>query len=163
MRLSLRSRMLELSTAIGLITLTLVVTLVYAASDNSTTDNVVWSYWVGSLAYSGATQETDTRHSYYVRNNTGNEIKLGWEFSHKVLLGNALVFNGTEWDKGSRITLANGESHSNSKLLRKYPTGLQAGQNYKLTAYTAVRIYDDDGDQMFGEGEDDGEEITFMP
>ena len=96
MRLALRNRTLGLSVAMGFITLTLVLTLVYAASDNGTTDNVVWSYWVGSLAYSGATQETDTRHSYYVRNNTGNEIQLGWEFSHKVLLGNALVFNGTE-------------------------------------------------------------------
>ena len=80
-----------------------------------------------------------------------------------MLLGNALVFNGTEWDQGSRITLANGESHSNTKLLRKYPTDLAEDVEYKLKGYTAVRIYDDDGDQMFGEGEDDGEEITFTP
>ena len=163
MRLTLRNRTLGLSVVMGLITLTLVVTLVYAASDNGTTDNVVWSYWVGSLDYSHATQETDSRHSYYVRNNTGNEIQLGWEFSHKVLLGHALVFDGTEHNDQNRITLANGESHSNIKLLRKYVQGLQDGQEYTLKAYTSVRIYDDDGGQMFGEGEDDGESTNFTP
>ena len=163
MRLTLRNRTLGLLMVTGLITLTLVVTLVYAASDNGTTDNVVWSYWVGSLAYSGATQETDTRHSYYVRNNTGAEIQLGWEFSHKVLMGNTPVFDGTEWDQGDRITLENGESYSKTKLLRKYVQGLTEDVEYTLKAYTAVRIYDENGVQMFGKGDNDDEEITFMP
>ena len=163
MRLMLRNRTLGLLMVTGLITLTLVVTLVYAASDNDTTDNVVWSYWVGGLAYCGATEETDTRHSYSVQNNTGDEIQVGWEFSHKVLLGSAVPFDGTEWDQGSYITLANGESHSDSKLLRKYPTGLSEDVEYKLKGYTAVRIYDEGGSQMFGVGEHDNEEITFRP
>ena len=75
---NLENRALGLSVVMGFVTLIFVVVLAYAASDSGTTDDVTWSYWVGSLDYCGATEETDSRHSYYVQNDRDESIKLEW-------------------------------------------------------------------------------------
>ena len=160
MRLILRNRTLGLSVVMGFVTLVSVVVLAYAASDSGTTHDVTWSYWVGALAYSGATEETDSRHSYYIRNGRDESIKLEWEFSHKVI-GGGFLHDATEDNTGSPITIPSGGSRSVGKLIRTGVEHLPTNQEYTIKAYTAVRINPPQGAQLFAEGEDDGEEFVF--
>lgn len=160
MRLILRNGTLGLSVVMGFVTLIFVVVLAYAAGDSGTTDNVTWSYWVGGLAYSGATEETDSRHSYYIRNNRDESIKLEWEFSHKVI-GGGHVHDATEDNAGSPIIIPSGGSRSYGKLIRTAVEHLPTNQEYTIKAYTAVRVNPPRGAQLFAEGEDDGEEFVF--
>lgn len=160
MRLILRNRTLGLSVVMGFVMLIFVVVFAYAAGDSGTTDDVTWSYWVGGLAYSGATEETDSRHSYYIRNNRDESIKLEWEFSHKVT-GGGHLHDATEDNIGSPITIASGGSRSYGKLIRTAVEHLLENIEYTIKAYTAVRINPPQGAQLFAEGEDEGEECDF--
>lgn len=162
MRLTLKNRTLGVSVIIGLLTLIFVVVFVYAASDCGTTHDVVWSYSVDSLDYSGATEETDSRHAYSVQNNRNESIKLSWEFSHKVqnAAGN-VVHDATEWDQGNPINIPAGGSQSDNRLIRTAVEHLAQNQDYTIKAYTAIRINPPQGAQLFAEGEDDGEEFDF--
>ena len=147
----------------GLITLIFVVATVYAASDHGKTGGVTWSYWVGSLAYSGSAEKTDSHHTYNIWNNSGKTIKLGWEFSHKVLNpAGAVVHDATEWDEGALIEIpSDGRRHTASRLIRTSVAHLAEDQMYTITAYTAIRIHNKRAKQLFGEGDDDGEELDF--
>ena len=91
MRLILRNGTLGLSVVMGFVTLIFVVVLAYAAGDSGTTDDVTWSYWVGGLAYSGATEETDSRHSYYIRNNRDESIIVNPRNKGTIFRGNAIL------------------------------------------------------------------------
>lgn len=143
-----------------LLTLGLVVAIVYAKS--GTNHNVQWSVSVGSLAYSGATQETDSAHAYSVQNNREAPILLGWEFSHVILDPDGIeVHSATKHDEGSLIEISSGGFYSDSTLIRTAVDHLmEMDDDYMLKAYTEIRINPEQGAQLFARK--DEKELPFM-
>jgi len=122
-----------------LLSLTFIVSIVYAAGHGGVQNNVSWYVEVNSLTYDRGSDVTKSNHSVYVWNGGGASVFVDYEFKHQVDSDPGKTLR----DQGWFIEVKPGNDPSNpffhSNTITRSAADLGRGW-HTLDAYTRVAV-----------------------
>jgi len=122
----------------GLLSLTFVVSIVYAAYESGwgkENRNVYYEYWVGNLRYDSDATTTYSDHSVYISNGGEWDVRCIYEFKHILL--ERPDHENTLYEY---TDISSGDSFSLFRTQLMGVGDLKEGQWFTLQAYTDIRL-----------------------